>query len=179
MGSSPIAVTWTRWRKKHGHGKDADPEVLLPDIPEEIHPIKFHLIGAENVKKAILKIKGEAGPSGHDADGWKRFLTSNKFGNSLNDVCKAFAEVIKKLCTAEYLLSSLEALLVWWLVLLDKKLRLQPIGIGKVLHCIASTVVVSHIREYIILAVSLLQICGEQEAGCESLIHSMHTLYEN
>ena len=85
---------------------------MLPDIPEEIHPIKFDSIDAENVKKAILKIKGEAGPSGLDADGWKRILTSSKFGNSLSDFCKAFSEVIKKLCTTEDLLSSLEALLV-------------------------------------------------------------------
>ena len=82
---------------------------MLPDISEKIHPIKFHSIGAENVKKAILKIKGRQEPH---ADGWKRFLTSSKFGNSLSDVCKAFAEVMKKLCTTEDLLSSLEALLV-------------------------------------------------------------------
>ena len=93
------------------HGKDAYPELLLPVIPEEIHPIKFHSIGAESVKKAILKTKGAAGPSGLDADGWKRILTSNQFGSSSNDLCKTFAEVIKKLCTTEDLSSSLEALL--------------------------------------------------------------------
>ena len=55
--------------QKHPHGKDAHPEVLLPDIPEEIHPSKFHSIDAESIKKAILKTKGAAGTSGLDADG--------------------------------------------------------------------------------------------------------------
>ena len=63
-------------KQKHPHGKDADPEVLLP---EEIHPIKFHSIDAERVKKAILKTKGAAGSSGLDADDWKMILTSNQF----------------------------------------------------------------------------------------------------
>ena len=29
-------------KQKHPHGKDAHPDVLLRDIPEEIQPIKFH-----------------------------------------------------------------------------------------------------------------------------------------
>ena len=92
-------------KQKHPHGKVADPEILLPDIPEEIHPIKIHSIDAESVKKAIIKTKGAAGPSGLDADGWTRILTSNQFGNSSSDLCKIFAEVIKKLRTTEDLLS--------------------------------------------------------------------------
>ena len=94
-------------KQEHLHGKDADPEVLLPDIPEEIHPIKLHSINAESVKKVILKTKGAAGPSGLDADCWKRIVTSKQFGNSSNDLFIKFAKVIKKLCTAEDLPSSL------------------------------------------------------------------------
>ena len=46
--------------EKHSHSKDADPQLLLLDIPEKVHPIKFHSIDAESVKKAILKTKGAA-----------------------------------------------------------------------------------------------------------------------
>ena len=74
---------------------------MLPDIPKEIHPIKFHSIDAKRVKKAILKTKDTAGLSGLDADGWKRIFTSNQFGNSSSNLCKTFAEVIKKLYTTE------------------------------------------------------------------------------
>ena len=33
--------TFNQFKQKHPHDKDADPEVLLPGIPEEMHPIKF------------------------------------------------------------------------------------------------------------------------------------------
>ena len=121
-------------KQKYPHGKDAYPEVLLPDLPEEIHAIKFHSSDAESVKKAILKTKDAAGSSGLDADGWKRILTSNQFGNSSNDLYKTFTEVIKKLCTTEDLSSSLKALLACRLIPLDKSPRLRPIGNDEVLR---------------------------------------------
>ena len=61
--------TLHQMKQTHPHGKGADPEVLLPDTPEEFHPIKFNLIDVESVKKAIIKSKCAAGPSGLDADG--------------------------------------------------------------------------------------------------------------
>ena len=108
--------------------------------------IQIFLIDTGSVKKAILKTKGAAEPSGLDADGWKRILTSNQYGNSSSNLFKTFAEVIKKLCTTEGLSSSLEALLVCRVIPLDKNPGLQPIGIGEVLCQIASKVVVLHIR---------------------------------
>ena len=39
--------------------------------------------------------------------------------------------------------------------------------------------VVSHIREDITTAVGSLQVCAGQEAGCESLVHVMHEIYED
>ena len=69
-------------KQKHPHGKIVDPGVLLPDIPEEIHPIKLYSINAESVKKAILKTKSAAGPSGLDVDSCVGILTLNQFGNS-------------------------------------------------------------------------------------------------
>ena len=88
--------TLEQLKQKHPQRRDADPEIMLPDKPEEIHPIKFDSIDAENVRKAALKTRGGAGPSGLDADGWKRIFTSNQFEDSTDDLCKTFAEVIKK-----------------------------------------------------------------------------------
>ena len=65
------------------------------------------------------------------------------------------------------------------LIPLDKNPGLQPIGIGDVLHQITSKVVVSYIRKDLISAVGLLQVCAWQEAGCESLVHAMHKIYED
>ena len=91
-------------------------------------------------------------------------MTSNQFVNSSNDLCKTFAEVIKKFCTREDLSSSLEALLACRLIPLNKNSGFRPIGISEVLRRIASKVVVSHIREDI--AVGSLQVCAGQKAGC-------------
>ena len=103
--------TLEQLKQKHPQRRDADPEIMLPDKPEETHPIKFHSIDAENVRKAALKTMGGAGPSGLDADRWKRIFTSSKFGDSTDDLCKTFAEVIKKLCTVENQSTTLEAFL--------------------------------------------------------------------
>ena len=84
-------------KQKHPQRRDADLEIMLPDKPKEIHQIKFDSIDAENFRKAALKTRGGAGPSGLDADGWKRIFTSNQFGDSTDDLYKTFAEVIKKL----------------------------------------------------------------------------------
>ena len=45
-------------KQEHPHGKDAHPEVLLRDIPEEISPIKFHSIDAERVLIPLDKNPG-------------------------------------------------------------------------------------------------------------------------
>ena len=171
--------TLEQLKQKHPQRRDADPEIMLPDKPEEIHPIKFDSIDAENVRKAALKTRGGAGPSGLDADVWKRIFTSNQFGDSTGDLCKTFAEVIKKLCTAENQSTSLEAFLANRLIPLDKNPGLRPIGVGEVLRRIAGKVIVSHLKEDVIQSVGSLQVCAGQDAGCESLIHAMRTIYED
>ena len=112
-----------------------------------------------------IKARGGAGPSGMDADGWKRILISNSFGESSTDLCKAFAEVIKKIFIEKDQLSSLETFLACRLIPLDKNPGLRPIGVGEILRRIAGKVVVYVIREDIILSVGSLQVCAGHEAG--------------
>ena len=171
--------TLEQLKQKHPQRSDADPEIMLPNKPEEIHPIKFDSIDAENVRKAALKTRGGARPSGLDADGWKRIFTSNQFGESTNDFCKTFAEVIKKLCTVENQSTSSEAVIANRLIPLDKNPVLRPIGVGEVLRRIAGKVIVSHLKEDIIQSVGSLQVCAGQDAGSESLIHAMRPIYED
>ena len=102
--------TLEQLKQKHHQRRDADPEIL-PDKPEEIHPIKFDCIDSENVIKAAFKTRCGQGHLDLDADGWKRIFTSNQFGDSTDDLCKTFAEVIKKLCTVENQSTSLEVFL--------------------------------------------------------------------
>ena len=117
--------------------------VLLTDTLEQLHPMKPDRIYPYLVKRGAGRTRAGAGPSGLDADGWRRILMAKEFGNSSIDLCTAIAEVIKKLCTADNLSPSLEEFLVCHLIPLDKSPGLGPIGIGEILHWIASKVIVT------------------------------------
>ena len=69
-------------KEKHPESKDASIDILLPDISHRAHPIKFAGIDKEMVKKAAIKTKGCSEPSAMDADGWRRILCSNNFGDT-------------------------------------------------------------------------------------------------
>ena len=53
------------------------------------------------VRKSTIKTKGGLGPSAMDADGWRRILYSNNFGDANVDLRKAIANFIKKICPEE------------------------------------------------------------------------------
>ena len=65
-----------------------------------------------------------------DADGWKRILISHQLGVSSIDICKTFAEVIKKL-------TQWKTCLACSLIPFFYNPELRTIEIGEVLHFIA------------------------------------------
>ena len=137
------------------------------------------------VKEAALKTKGGSGPSGLDADGWRKILVSKSYGTINADLRRAFANVIKKICTERLPVDTtkdetpLEAFLACRLIPLDKNPGLRPIGVGKVLQRIAGKVVMKVVKEDIKKAAGCLQSCAGQEAGCEAAIHAMHKIFES
>ena len=165
--------------QKHPKSKKADAEILLADIPERVHQVRFDGINAELVRKAALKTRGGSGPSGMDGDGWRHILTSNSFKECSKELCVTFANVIKKLCSNVEDSKSLEAFLACRLIPLDKNPGIRPIGVGEVLRRIAGKVVVHTVREDVISSVGSLQVCAGQEAGCEAAIHAMHSIFES
>ena len=60
---------------------NVDPEVLLPDKTEEVHPIRFASVDKERVRKAAPKTGRGAGSSESDTESWKRLFTSTQFGD--------------------------------------------------------------------------------------------------
>lgn len=84
------------------------------------------------IRQAAIKTKGSSGPSGMDADGWRRLFTSNYFGSSTTDLCDAFSAVVRKLCATQDQSDTLEGFLSCRLILLDKNPGLRPIGVGEV-----------------------------------------------
>ena len=61
---------------------------------------------------------------------------------------------------------------------MDKNPGLRPIAAGEALRRIAGKVIFMHARDDIIASVGSLQVCAGHEAGCESLIHAMRTVYK-
>ena len=67
-----------------------------------------------------MLIKGGSGPSGLDANGWRRILTSRAFGTATLDLRKTFAQLIKELHEEELESpSSLESFVACRLIPLD------------------------------------------------------------
>ena len=165
-------------KQKHPEPAKACQDVLLPDEPECAHFVKLETIDGELVRKACMKTKGGSGPSGMDGDGWRYILLSKNVGDAPNDLCKAIASVIKKLCTEKLRSNNIEALLASRLIPLDKHHGLRPIGVGEVLRRTTDKVVVSVLRKDVIASVGSLQVCAGHDAGCEAAVHAMHSIFD-
>ena len=120
-----------------------------------------------------MKTRGGSGPSGLDADGWRRILISQNFGKSNGDLRKAIARCIKKLCIERCNNQEVSALMASRLLPLDKNPGLRPIGVGEVLRRIIRKVVMTSLREEIISSVGSLQVCAGHERGCAAAVHAM------
>ncbi len=164
-------------RTKHPDGKEANEEALLPGEIPTVEPIIFETIDEQMVLKAAQLTKGGSGPSGMDADGWRKILSSKIYGNTGPDLRRALANVIKKICVENINDNSLEALMASRLVPLDKQPGLRPIGVGEVLRRIAGKIVMSVTKKDVVEASSKSQMCG-REAGSEAAIHAMKELFE-
>ena len=110
--------------------------------------------------KAAIKTKGGSGPSGMDADGWRKIILPKSFGVSSNDFYLAFANVTKKICTEKRTPTSIEASIACQHILLEKNQGLRPMGLSKNLKRIIGKAVVSAVKEEVILSVGSLQVCA-------------------
>jgi len=67
-------------KEKHPMATIADPTILLDGPVPFIDPVMFHDLDESVIVKAASRTKGSAGPSGMDADNWKRIIISKNFG---------------------------------------------------------------------------------------------------
>ena len=110
---------------------------------------------------------------------------SKSYGTINADLRRAFASVIKKICTGKLSVDTtkdetpFEAFLACRFIPLDENPGLRPIGVGEVLRRIAGKVVMKVVKEDIKKAAGCLQLCVGQEAGCEAAIHAMHKIFES
>ena len=120
---------------------------------------------------------GGAGPSGVDAAGWRRLCTA--FKKSSADLCDAIALLARRLGTSYLDPSGIQAFVACRLVALDKCPGVRPIGIGEVLRRIVGKAVLSILKEEIMEATGVLQLCAGQEAGCEVAVHALREVFNS
>ena len=122
-------------KEKHPEAQEARLGALLFGPVEDIPDSVFLEIDGEMVRDAALRTKGSGGPSGVDANGFRRLLACKSFKKSRTDLCNAIAVMTRKLCTEYVDPTSIEAVLSNRLVPLDKgEGTVRPIGIGEVLR---------------------------------------------
>ena len=180
-GILPLTVaTLQLLKQKHPESREPPPEVLIEGPIRKTHPVVYDDIDESLILKAVTLTKGGSGPSGLDADGWRRILISRVFGTLSADLRKTFAQLIKRLCIEELETTTfLEAFTACRLILLDKKPGLRPIGVGEILRRIAGKVIMMTFKKDITYAAGPLQLSTGQEAGTEAATHAVQDIFAN
>ena len=100
----------------------------IKDVPDTL----YYEINGNMVRDAALRTKGSGGPSGVDANGFRRILTCKSFKRSGTELCEAIASMTKRLCTEYVDPRGLEAILANRLIPLHKgEGAVRPIGVGE------------------------------------------------
>ena len=86
--------------EKHPPAASASPESLI-DVdpswtPVDVHPVIFDRLTGAAIHQAALRTKGAAGPSGMNADNWRR--TCTVFKRHFDNLCEALAGLGRRLC---------------------------------------------------------------------------------
>ena len=92
-----------------------------------------------------MKTHGRSGPSGLDADDWRRLLSAS--GQTSTNLCMLVAKFAKRLATSIIPTDDLIAYNGCRLVVLDKRPGVRPIGIGEVKRRITGGIIVHCIRQ--------------------------------
>ena len=166
-------------KEKHTETQEAHLRSLLFGPVEDIPDSVFLEIDGEMVRDAVLRTKGSGGPSGIDANGFRRLLACKSFKKSGTNLYNAVAVMARKVCTEYVDPTSIEAVLSNRLIPLDKgEGAVRPIGIGEVLRRIIGKCVTRVEKSDVIDANGSLQVCAWLKSGNEAAIHAMWNIYE-
>ena len=84
-------------KQKHPEANEPTQEVLLQGPVRPVHQIVYEDMNESLILKAAMLIKGGSGPSGLDADGWRKILISRSFGTASSHLRKTFGLFVKRL----------------------------------------------------------------------------------
>ena len=160
----------------HFDDQPVDESALLKGPVHLVHEAVFEEITGDAIKKAVLKSKGGAGPSGGDARHWQDQLTA--LGDASRELCEAMAAWTRRLCSSAVSRNVLEAFLANRGVALDKNPGTRPLGIGEMPRRICAKAVLVITRPDIKEASANANLCGGQEAAVQAIFHAVTELFE-
>ena len=141
------------------------------------HPILYEQIIGPLIHHIALRTNGAAGPSGMDAAGWRRLLSS--FRKESADLCEAVAMVAHCICQQFVDPTALDAFTACRLVALDKCPGVRPIGIGEVVRRIIGKAVLAAAGLQVQEVTGALQVCIGQRGGSEAAVHAMRHIFQD
>lgn len=157
--------------EKHPETQDAKLGSILFESVEEVHDSLYQQIDGEMISEAALRTKGSGGPSGVDANGFKRILTCKSFNKSSANLCDALATMTRKLCTEYIDPRSIEPILA---NRLDKGEGAVRVKLLEIIGKCAMKV----IKEDVLDTSGSLQVWAGLRSGSEAAVHAMHSIFE-
>ena len=127
------------------------------------------------MKDVVLHSSGSAGPSGLDADCWRRLCSSFKGASSA--LCRALAGLARLLATVVVGPLGLAPFLACRLIALNKRPGVRPIGVGEVLRRVVAKSILRVVAGEVEDACGPLQKCSGLPAGIEAAVHAMQNIY--
>jgi hypothetical protein len=166
-------------KMKHPEPAPIQENTLLYGPVDKILECYFDGIDEQTVLRAALNTKGSAGPSGMDAELYRRILCSKNFSIAGKALREQIALLAINLATKSYHPKLIMAYVASRLIPLDKSPGIRPIGIGEVLRRIVGKIISRHSTSEIKEAAGPLQTCAGHGAGAEAAIHAMRQVFES
>ena len=166
-----------RLKEKYPEAADIADESLSYWPIDYISPGVFDLIDEKMIFDAATKTKGSAGPSGMDAELYRRILCSKNFkaeGKVLREEIAVFTRNVLKIA---YHPSLLEGYTSCRLIPLHKNPGIRPIGVGEVLRRIVGNTIAGFLKEEIKEAAGPLQVWAGHSTGSGAAIHAMRKTF--
>ena len=166
-------------KDKHPEAQEAKLGSLLYGPVEEVHDSLYQQIDGDTIREAALRTKGSGGPSGVDANGFKRILACKSFKKSSANLCDALAKMARRLNTDFVDPRTIEPFLANRLIPLDKgEGAVRPIGVGEVIRRVIGKCVMKVTKQDVIEASGSLQVCAGLKSGSEAAVHAIHSIFE-
>ena len=118
-----------------------------------------------------MKIHGSHGPSGVDANEWRRWKSN--FNQSSTSLCRTVARLAVRITTEEIDSEAPRPYKACLLIPLDKNPGVRPIGVGEVLRRIIGRSILRCVGNDLKLLGKNKQLCLGQKCGIEHAIHSL------